>query len=500
MTKSILELSHTEARLFFLEQRNFCSIELPEYFEFQSLLDVLSTEIQNKSFNQIQCNNHKPKEYDDVNHIIFNNKDGKFAWRPLQLINPVLYVFLVHKITEENNWKLIVNRFKFFQNNKIKCCSIPILSEETKRSDKAYTVERWWEETEQQSLKLSLNFEYLLNTDITDCYGSIYTHTISWALHKKDIIKSNFYLPKKERKEYLGDEIDEIIRAMQNGQTNGIPQGSILMDFIAEMILGYTDSLLYDKIKTEKIKNYKILRYRDDYRIFTNSQEDAVKIARYLTEILIGLNLKLNSNKTFISNNIIQDAIKPDKIFWLANKQKEKTLQKTLLLIHLLAKKYPNSGSVTKALSYIQRKIHKKQKLGKENIEVLISIVVDIAHKNPKTYPMAIAILSKLLSLLKNKRKVNDVIASIEKKFNKNPNVGLLQIWLQRLTLKGDKNKDYKEKLCKKVVNNSTKIWNTDWLDKSIKNIFAQNSIINRNYIQNMESIIKPEEIQLFEY
>jgi uncharacterized membrane protein len=28
-----------------------------------------------------------------------NNKDGKFAWRPLQLINPALYVYLVFKIT-----------------------------------------------------------------------------------------------------------------------------------------------------------------------------------------------------------------------------------------------------------------------------------------------------------------------------------------------------------------------------------------------------------------
>jgi hypothetical protein len=31
---------------------------------------------------------------------------------------------------------------------------------------------------------------------------------------------------------------------MNNGQTNGIPQGSVLMDFIAEMVLGYIDECL----------------------------------------------------------------------------------------------------------------------------------------------------------------------------------------------------------------------------------------------------------------
>ena len=48
----------------------------------------------------------------------------------------------------------------------------------------------------------------------------------------------------------------------------GIPQGSVLMDFIAEMILGYADKELSKKIEDNQISNYQILRYRDDYRIF----------------------------------------------------------------------------------------------------------------------------------------------------------------------------------------------------------------------------------------
>ncbi|WP_258286665.1 RNA-directed DNA polymerase, partial [Escherichia ruysiae] len=80
----------------------------------------------------------------------------------------------------------------------------------------------------------------------------------------------------------LGDQIDYALRQMQWGQTNGIPQGSALMDFIAEIVLGYADELLGQRLESENINDYHIIRYRDDYRIFTNSKEDAEAIARHL--------------------------------------------------------------------------------------------------------------------------------------------------------------------------------------------------------------------------
>lgn len=203
-------------------------------------------------------------------------------------------------------------------------------------------------------MELALNYNYFLNTDITDCYSSIYTHSIPWALHGIEKVKSDFLAGKKSG---IGNSIDETIQSMQFSQTNGIPQGSVLMDFIAEMILGYADELLSEKIEaynsTEqkyKIEDYQILRYRDDYRIFAINQETVVKIAKLLTETLIDLNLKLNTQKTFISDNIVRDIIKPDKLYWNEAKQGEKTLQKHLFLIHSLAEKHPNSGSLSKAL------------------------------------------------------------------------------------------------------------------------------------------------------
>ena len=151
-------------------------------------------------------------------------------------------------------------------------------------------------------------------TDITNCYGSIYTHSISWALEGKEEAKKN-----KQNKKTLGNQIDQIIRAMSYGQTNGIPQGSVLMDFIAEIILGYADLQLGKKIKKNNIEDYCILRFRDDYRIFAKNEFDLKMILKYLTEVLIDLNFKLNSNKTLITDDIITNSIKKDKENELVN-------------------------------------------------------------------------------------------------------------------------------------------------------------------------------------
>ena len=127
--KTLLDLTHTKAREYLLRQKSYSDIDLPEYFTFSDILAKLSKEpsISSISNNQFTA----AKQLDNVNYSFLNNKDGKFAWRPLQLINPAMYVYLVFKITEERNWKLIVERFKIFQGNQnIRCCSIPVIKEE----------------------------------------------------------------------------------------------------------------------------------------------------------------------------------------------------------------------------------------------------------------------------------------------------------------------------------------------------------------------------------
>ncbi len=39
------------------------------------------------------------RDFNNVNYKLITNKDGKYSWRPFQLIHPALYVNLVNNIT-----------------------------------------------------------------------------------------------------------------------------------------------------------------------------------------------------------------------------------------------------------------------------------------------------------------------------------------------------------------------------------------------------------------
>ncbi len=119
-------------------------------------------------------------------------------------------------------------------------------------------------------------------------------------------------------------------------------------------------------------------------------------------------------------------------------------------------------------------------------------------YKNPRTYPIASAILSKLLSLLNDPSKRDSVLKSIVTKFEKIPNTGHIKIWLQRLTIKIDRPKAYDEDLCKKVNDPTIQIWNSDWLNNSLKALIDTTLLIDEQVIQDIDLVINQAEVQLF--
>lgn len=525
--RSLLEMDCIEAKNFFLKQKSYCNFPLPKYFEFEDLLKELSKEIGGKKDGDIR-NKEGPRNLDDINHTILHNKDGKLSWRPLQLTHPVLYVQLVHLITQEQRWEEIKKRFfKFRKNPKIECSSIPVESNDEKKDgteqirerwreiynlylsktptkttfkggDKAKQIGKWLEEIEKKSVELSLEYQFLTHTDISDCYGSIYTHSIAWALHGKCVMK----IPKnrshgKFGKEFIGNAIDDLIQDMSCGQTNGIPQGSVLMDFIAEIVLGYADKLLDVKLKKVKISNYQILRYRDDYRIFTKSQEDGEQILKAISETVHFLGMKLNFQKTKVSNEVIRDSFKADKLYRISQRKNFGILQQKLLWIHDFSQKHQNSGSLAYFLSEFRKQL-KPHKIKNDAIQ-MIAITVDMAANNPRIYPEASSVISKLLLKIEEDDR-KKIIRKIKERFELIPNIGSLQIWLQVMSHKYDKTISYSEPLCHIAEGKNPVIWNSSWIkEKRIKDILEKSKILNETILKEMEGIIPYDDIKIFD-
>lgn len=488
--RSVLELSAISARKFFLKAESYCNVDFPPYIKFGAMIAAVEKCLGARAYKSVG----KPGECENVNYSLLTNKDGRYAWRPFQLVNPVLYVALTKAITEKAAWNLIRKRFAEFQEgHRSKCLSIPLRSS-SKRTDRAAQILNWWLEVEQGSIERALDYAYVFHADITDCYPSIYTHSIAWALHTKSVAKQN-----RGDNSLIGNFIDGLIQDMRHRQTNGIPQGSVLMDFISEMVLGYADLQLRERLDADKVKTYRILRYRDDYRIFVNSPQIGEAILKVLTEVLISLGLKLGAAKTTGGVPVVRSAVKPDKLAWMRTRQYDKDLGKHLLLIHAHSTEYPNSGSLRVALlDYHARLVAVKRAI--RNPKVLVSIAVDIAYNNPKVFDVCAGVVSRLLVDL-DKTEREGTIKKIEKKIGRLPNVGHLEVWLQRISHGYVPDLEYSESVCKLVQGEKAQLWNNSWIsDKKLLKTMDPATIVDQQALKSLAKVVKPSEINLFLY
>jgi len=432
--------------------------------------------------------NLKPQNCEGVNYTIYSNKDGRYAWRPFQLIHPAIYVDLVHAMTKPQAWDCILLQFaKFAKNPKIRCLSIPQESL-TKRKDQGAEILHWWQGIEQASIELALDFNHVLHTDIADCYASVYTHSIAWAMHGKTEAKA-----KKQDQSLIGNTIDRRIRDMQQGQTNGIPQGSVLIDLIAELVLGFADQELSEQLAKAKTADFQILRYRDDYRIFVNDSQVGERILKTLTEVLIGLGLKLNASKTTNVQAVVGASLKIDKREWMRRRQGDRKLQKHLLLIHYHGTEFPNAGSLLVALDEFYKRLTPLKSV--PNPMPLISIAMDIGYNNPRCFPACAAIVSKLLNSLPTKQIRRDALGRIRTKLSQLPNNGHLEVWLQRISHHVDPKLAYGEKLCRLVKRQKVGLWESSWItDKALSGKLDPAAVVNRKQLKALRPIMSRAE------
>jgi hypothetical protein len=130
---------------------------------------------------------------------------------------------------------------------------------------------------------------YVLRADINQLYHSIYTHSISWAIHGKSNAKA-----KRNDRTLKGNVIDRLVRNSQDGQSIGIPIGPDTSFLIAEIILSVNDAAL----SARGIKNG--FRVIDDYEFGCDSLDEAESRREELQEVLNEYQLVLNTNKTYV--------------------------------------------------------------------------------------------------------------------------------------------------------------------------------------------------------
>src|SRR5690606_6213626 len=189
------------------------------------------------------------------------------------------------------------------------------------------------------------------------------------------------------------------------------------------------------------------------------------------------------------SDNVIKSSLKPDKRYWIANRRIAENKQKWLIQLFLLSEQFPNSGTLdTQMKDFLE--VLKKSEKEDSNIESLISLVTEIAYRNPRVVPTYIMILSLLIKKIKPKENKKQILKRIHSKFQQIPNSTFLKIWLQRLTFKLDTSIVYDEPICQMIINKDIQLWNFDWLNDNLKGKIKKESIIVQSKVKTLKAVV----------
>jgi hypothetical protein len=268
---------------------------------------------------------------------------------------------------------------------------------------------------------------------------------------------------------------------------------------LAELVLGYCDVGINKR--AEQYPGVKVLRYRDDYRIFGSSDADCEAVLKIISEELITFGMRLGAAKTSDEQNLVVGAVKKDKVKALKLVLHQKTLQKQLLMIHDFCVTSPGAGALKFLLSKFIETLEGKdasKSLERENSTVLVAILMDIGSTSPNVFP-AVATASSMIMNHLEKDEKERVFSLILKKTSRIPNNGYLEIWLQRIAVANGMAILSNEKMCRMIEPNEQSIWNFDWVGSDdVKKLLNEYAIVDQTKIASLTPYIERSEFDAF--
>lgn len=142
----------------------------------------------------------------------------------------------------------------------------------------------------------SAGYRFMLRTDISRFFPTIYTHSVPWAFHTKTTAKKK-HTPSPA---YFGNLLDLALRQGQDGQTIGLPIGPDTSHIIAEVIATAVDLELKKRLKFLPAG----FRYVDDYFLFFATAKEADAALAALVRVLKEYELQINFGKTLMCSVI----------------------------------------------------------------------------------------------------------------------------------------------------------------------------------------------------
>lgn len=238
--------------------------ELPPIFTTRNLVPKVAENLRKLPL-------RKKEGYDQVEYLStrYNNVS-----RPLSIPHPVGYASLVECIRD--NW----NEFDYIcknENSRVKPDT---------HGDGRLIIMDYGDDysTAQRALAFGFGKKYRVHVDIANCYPSIYTHAIPWALVGIKYSKAN------KGPSLWFNNLDFHQRLIKRNETQGVAIGPATSNIFCEAILARIDETLS--------KDFSYFRYIDDYTCYCDTAEQGQEFIRRLRDELKQYKLTINIKKT----------------------------------------------------------------------------------------------------------------------------------------------------------------------------------------------------------
>ncbi len=388
----------------------------PEPYVLPPCFKISNFELQQEKFEK---KGYTDKNWKSENLATISFPKTGLIQRVFGIIHPHRYHDIVWELM--NDWDKLLS-ILFNPDNEIYSYSFPIALTINKQGKlrSGRMIYEFLEMAEKDLVAEAYKYKLLTKIDITNFYNSVYTHTIAWAWcgdRYEALADTSF--------RFTGSKIDKLIQYSNDKRTNGIPVGPVLSDLIVEIILSERDTFITQKIK-EKGIDFLATRFKDDYRILCNSQEDSDKIIRIVIDALNEYNLQVNEAKTKtlpLPEGLYRPHSIKYEIFSLRNisegKIPFKKFEHTLLKALEIHREHPGTSLLEKFLGElidnnkekavkerflvefanpnIPDDAHNYSKVKKKNIKKTISLLMLLKNESPKTLGKVLSIIECLI-------------------------------------------------------------------------------------------------------
>lgn len=200
--------------------------------------------------------------------------------RTTSLPNPVAQTYISLRVVE--HWGAIISHYRKSKISASRPRFLPNGGRATSLTSMQLLYDR--------KISKSAGYRFMLKTDLSRFFPTIYTHSVPWAVHTKSKAKRNRGLTAK----WYGNLLDSDLRQCQDGQTIGIPIGPDTSHIIAEAVATAVDVEFHKHFKGWPAG----FRYVDDYFLFFETAKEADKALAALIRSLREFELQINFEKT----------------------------------------------------------------------------------------------------------------------------------------------------------------------------------------------------------